>query len=327
MRSDLLGITRFAFFTFSAAFLATACGGSSSPPASGDGGTTEPPKWQAFVGAGGTFGQTWDGLTWSTRQLGPWDLFSVTCVGNQLGWTSGSAGAVLHTIDGGQTWAAQSSGLVGDLHTIKFGTPGQGLVGGDAGSLALTTDGGATWQPVSTATQNAVRGVAVSSTGVMLAVGDSAFGLRSVDGGVTWNKMTVPGGGDLLAVTMDPAGHTGIVGDSLGRIFWTVDQGASFVLETTAPSAIRALSITDDGAHALAAGDGGIVFERSGWGKWKQVDSGTTVSLRAALIMNDGATEYVAGDSGTLLQSSDLGASWSPVAVTTGATLYSLDDL
>jgi photosystem II stability/assembly factor-like uncharacterized protein len=77
----------------------------------------------------------------------------------------------------------------------------------------------------------------------------------------------------------------------------------------------------------MAVGDGGVVFERSGWGKWKQVASGTTSSLRAALIMSDDTTEYVAGDGGTLLQSSDLGASWAPVAVTTGATLYSLDDL
>jgi photosystem II stability/assembly factor-like uncharacterized protein len=222
---------------------------------------------------------------------------------------------------------SQTSGLVADLHTVKFGTPSLGLVGGDAGSLALTRDGGATWQPVYAPTQGAVRGVAVTTSAVMLAVGDGAFGLRSVDGGVSWTKMTVPGAGDLLAVTMDPAGHTGIIGDSLGHIYWTIDMGATFVLETTAPQAIRALSITDDGEYAMAVGDGGVVFERSGWGKWKQVASGTTSSLRAALIMSDDTTEYVAGDGGTLLQSSDLGASWAPVAVTTGATLYSLDDL
>jgi photosystem II stability/assembly factor-like uncharacterized protein len=323
----LLGITRFVFCTFSAAFMATACGGSSNPPPAGDGGTTTPPKWQAFVGASGTFGQTFNGVTWSTRQLGPWDLFSVTCVGNQLGWASGSAGAVLHTINGGETWAAQSSGLTADLHTVRFGTQSLGLVGGDAGSLAVTRDGGATWQPVYTPTQGAVRGVAVTASDVMLAVGDGGFGIRSVDGGRSWTKMTVPGAADLLAVTMDPAAHTGIIGDSVGHIFWTVDMGATFVLETTAPHPIRALSITDDGEYAMAVGDGGIVFERSEWGKWKQVASGTTASLHAALIMGDEATEYVAGEGGTLLQSSDLGATWSPVAVTTGATLYGLDDL
>ena len=45
------------------------CGGGSNSP--GDGGTGNPPPvaWKAAVGAYGTFAQTFDDVSWSTRTL------------------------------------------------------------------------------------------------------------------------------------------------------------------------------------------------------------------------------------------------------------------
>jgi photosystem II stability/assembly factor-like uncharacterized protein len=221
----------------------------------------------------------------------------------------------------------QDSGLASDLRAIKFGTPNLGLVGGDGGALALTNDGGVHWLPVTTGTQASVRSVAVSSTGVLLAVGDGGFAMRSMDGGASWSAMTIPGGGDLLAVTMDPAAQTAIIGDSLGRIFWTIDQGHSFYLETTASQPIRALSIANDGVRALAVGDGGTVLERRSEDQWVTVAANTSANLHAALILDGDAAEYIAGDGGTLLQSLDAGNHWAAVPVSMSANIYGLDDL
>jgi photosystem II stability/assembly factor-like uncharacterized protein len=306
-----------------------ACGGQSNPPPAPqttDGAVTVA-GWRAFVGSSGTFGQTFNGVTWSTRQIGPWDLFSVTCADNLHGWSAGSSGFIAHTIDGGGTWLQQTSGLTANLRAIKFGTATLGLVGGDGGTLAMTTDGGTTWVPVSTGTQGTVRGVAVSATGVLLAVGDGGFGLRSTDGGSTWSPMVIAGAGDILAVAMDPGAQTAIMGDSTGRVWWTINQGRSFYLETSAPQAIRALSITDDGTRALAVGDGGTVLERSASGVWNAVNSGTSAALYAALILDGDTREYVAGERGTLMQSVDHGVDWTAMDVATTATIFGLDDL
>ena len=251
----------------------------------------------------------------------------MTCVGNLLGWSSGASGFVAHTTDGGQTWAEQASGLTADLRTIRFGTSGLGLVGGDAGALAITANGGTTWAQVATGTQSTIRGVAVSSTGVLLAVGDGGFGLRSTDGGANWSSLKIAGAGDLTAVAMDANAKTAIVADTLGHVYWTVNAGASFYLETTAAQPIRALSIADDGVRALAVGDLGTVLERQGSDAWTTVDAGTSTDLHAALILDGDVSEYIGGEAGMLMQTMDHGSHWASVPVATTASINGLDDL
>jgi photosystem II stability/assembly factor-like uncharacterized protein len=150
--------------------------------------------------------------------------------------------------------------------------------------------------------------------------------LRSTNGGGTWSPLVVEGAADVLAVAMDPLAHIAIVADSNGRVWSTVDQGGTFVPETTAPFALRALSITDDGTRALAAGDGGTVLERSASGTWSTVDTGTSAALYAALILDGDTREYVGGEAGTLMQSADRGAHWTAVSVATTGSIYGLDD-
>ena len=304
--------------------LASACK-KSSPSA--DGGSS---AWVAAVGAQGAFVQTFDDVSWTTRDIDAHDLFAVTCVGNLDGWAAGAGGALAHTTDGGQTWSRQDAGTTASLRAIRFANADVGVVAGDAGTLAVTTDAGATWRTVAPLTARSLRGVAVASNaGVMLAVGDGGVVLRSVDEGARFALTGIPGAGDLRSVASDPDAHRILTVDSNGTVWASADAGEHFAREASAGASLDVVALSDDGTFAIAAGEHGTVLERDENGTWRPMASGTTADLHAAVILGegDGSRHYVAGESGTLLQSADRGASWSQVPTSGGAALYGLDDL
>src|ERR1700677_62317 len=65
----------------------------------------------------------------------------------------GSAGIVLYTRDGGETWHRLVQGSVRGLNHVRFGDAKTGYLVGDGNDLyptgvILTADAGKTWQPV-----------------------------------------------------------------------------------------------------------------------------------------------------------------------------------
>jgi photosystem II stability/assembly factor-like uncharacterized protein len=314
------------------ALIVCGCSTSSSPPPTGEGGTPPPHAWNAAVGSGGSFAQTFDTATWSVRSVGAVDLFSVTCANNEVGWAAGVHGAIAHTLDGGQTWTWQASNVTVDLHSIRFGSTALGVAVGNNGTIIVTHDGGAHWAGSASSTSATLRGAAIAAgaagtTGAMIVVGDGARVLRSVDGGSTWLGATIAGASDLRGVATDPGGHVVLAVDTGGNIWASTDTGQSFHRESLAPAPLEAVSISDDASSALAVGAHGTVLERSGLG-WITLPASTTADLHAALVTG-AANErrYAAGDGGTLLTSADHGRTWSRVALATSAALYGLDDL
>jgi photosystem II stability/assembly factor-like uncharacterized protein len=307
--------------------LALASGCKNSSPKSGDGGTSS--AWVAAVGAQGVFVQTFDDVSWTARAVDARDLFAVTCFGNLDGWAAGDAGALAHTMDGGQTWTWQDAHASVSLRAIRFASATLGVVAGDAGALAVTTDAGVTWRTVAPLTSASLHGLAVASNaGVILAVGDGGVVLRSADEGASFVLTHIAGAGDLRSVASDPDAHLVLAVDTLGAVWASTDAGEHFAREAAAGASLDAVAMTDDGTLAIAAGAHGTVLERAADATWQPVSSGTTVDLHAAVIVGDGGSRhYVAGESGTLLESADRGATWSPVTTSTRAALYSLDDL
>jgi photosystem II stability/assembly factor-like uncharacterized protein len=278
----------------------------------------------AFVGNGGLFGQTFDETNWSTRVVVSQNLASVTCVGNLDGWVAGAGGLVAHTTDGGQTWALQTSGVSADLNAIRFGTLDFGVAAGAGGTLIRTADGGAHWTAAATSTSATLRGVAITGSNAIVA-GDGGTVVRSTDSGASWSVARVLLASDLHSVSVDPGAHMTLAVDTTGGIWRSDDLGASFVREAALGVSLDAVSVSDDGTRAIAAGAGGALFVRDSAGAWHASSSGTTAGLHAALITLTGY--YVVGDSGTLLTSTDQGATWSAVPSGATVTLRGLDDL
>src|SRR5437588_11773408 len=82
-------------------------------------------------------------------------LHAVQFVDENEGWTVGDEGVVWHTIDGGQNWERQPTGVRASLRSVHFLNPYIGWIAGreerphgegSAGVLLFTGDGGMKWQ-------------------------------------------------------------------------------------------------------------------------------------------------------------------------------------
>lgn len=315
------------------AFAVAGCGDEGDKKTTkGDSGT--PSGWQAAVGADGTFAQTFDSVTWSTRTLTARDLFAVACVGNMDGWAAGENGYVARTKDGGETWKEQQPGTNATLRTIHFVqdhheamTRLTGVVAGESGFLAVSIDGGEHWTPAKSGTEVTLRGSgAAFDADLIVVVGDGGTVLRSVDLGKTWDRTVLAGAGDLRSVDVVPNGSLVLTVDSKGQVWGSKDLGKTFALETTAGAALNGVAASQDGAKALAGGDQGIALRRDASGQWSETPTGTEARLNAAMITHDGQREYLAGEGGTLLGAVGLGQ-WQKPALGTNAALFGLEDL
>src|SRR5258708_6838008 len=84
-------------------------------------------------------------------------LHAVQFVDAKEGWSVGDEGVVWHTIDGGQNWERQPTGVRASLRSVHFLNPFTGWIAGreelphgqgSAGVLLYTRDGGLKWQRV-----------------------------------------------------------------------------------------------------------------------------------------------------------------------------------
>jgi photosystem II stability/assembly factor-like uncharacterized protein len=78
------------------------------------------------------------------------------------GWAVGGEGVILATLDGGETWRPQRSGVGDDLYDVKFFDASEGWAVGRGGALLHTRDGGRTWADTKRVTTHALERVSLS---------------------------------------------------------------------------------------------------------------------------------------------------------------------
>src|SRR5262249_7348572 len=92
-------------------------------------------------------------------------LHAVQFVDENEGWAVGDDGVVWHSIDGGQMWERQPTGVRASLRSVHFLNPYTGWIAGreelphgqgSVGVLLFTQDGGLKWERVGT---NALPGL------------------------------------------------------------------------------------------------------------------------------------------------------------------------
>lgn len=87
--------------------------------------------------------------------------FAVFFVDALTGWAVGDR-TILHTADGGLTWAEQPTGLdpaPTSLTDVAFADAQRGWIAGGQGLILHTADGGASWNVQDSGTTNALLGV------------------------------------------------------------------------------------------------------------------------------------------------------------------------
>jgi len=188
-------------------------------------------------------------------------LFDVDFVDATTGWAVGSDGIVLHTGDGGTTWARQPlpslDSIAGlgpgpggtdlrpsgwdDLFSVSFPDPRAGAVAGPGGTILVTADGGATWQwrgdrryggltELTFADRHNGQAVGLATTGL-----SPYISVATADGGTSWELRQPPPRSTVANANFSGVdfldAERGYIAGSTGRILATTDAGHTWVVQ------------------------------------------------------------------------------------------------
>jgi photosystem II stability/assembly factor-like uncharacterized protein len=304
--------------------------------------------------------QTWEKVLLHDI-LGPLEgLEAVHFVDANEGWAvTGYTGSILHSLDGGRTWAADSvtNNWLEDVHFFdrlhgwilgtwlilrtedggaswskyeagilpliaSFVSPLRGWVS-TWGGVYATTDGGASW-----ARQDTVHVVSVafadSLRGCAVAGGygnpDLAWAEWTDDGGATWTHQTL-GGHGLWDVGLNPDGTGHAVGRS-GRILSTSDAGRTWIEETSG-QLNHLVSVSVRPGATWAGGDFGTLLVEPGPAPgWNRL--GALSGYFRDVACGDPLHAVAVGD-WMIMRSADAGATWTECWPDYGYTIPDLN--
>ena len=213
-----------------------------------------------------------------TRSL----LTNAFALGNHV-WAVGHEQVILHSSDGGSTWARQYLKLdaFGPLLDILFLDAQRGFAIGVEGAILSSGDGGVTWTE-SVITDKTVGAVAVEAA----VVDDADLSVASDDMGV---DETPP---HLNAIARSALGLL-IVGEN-GAVFSSTDQGASWVRRSLPYNGSMFGVITLDDGSMAAFGLNGNVFQTTDLGvTWQKLSSDTDASIMGGAAASNGRAVFV----------------------------------
>jgi photosystem II stability/assembly factor-like uncharacterized protein len=269
-------------------------------------------------------------------------LRAIQMVDDKEGWAVGDEGVTWHTIDGGQSWERQPTGLSASLRSLCFLNPYVGWVagreelpqGGSAGVLLWTQDGGCKWRRLLEGSLPGLNRVRFSDAqhGFLLGDGNdrTPTGIfKTSDGGQTWNP--VPGrhspgwlDGDFIEVETKvrtkadalTGCQIGVLTGAWGRLAYLREhQLTAAEVDALSGRSVFSVRLTKNGG-ALAVGQGGLVLvSRSQGVRWGFVNLKLPEEVLAAWDFNAlevvGSHAWAVGRPGSaLLHSADDGKTW-----------------
>jgi len=234
--------------------------------------------------------------------LAPADpIFDTEVVGKHV-WVVGSPGLLLHSADGGVTFAPQGSIGTAALFTVDFVDEKTGWVSGRSGLVMATTDGGATWTKQATGTNEPLLALDFVDARHGMAVGNFAAAVRTDDGGATWKPMRVaPEGEDptLNGVAMLSATEAVVVAE-FGAVYRTADGGASWeFLDVGLTESLFGVTALPGGQVLAVGTEGAMVLSEDGGKTFTAVASGTRLHLFR--VAAGAGRVFVTGNAGLVL--------------------------
>lgn len=192
-------------------------------------------------------------------------LTAVSFVDAQHGWAVGHWGAILATVDGGETWRIQRVATDEDrpLFAVHFFDAQHGVAVG-LWSLVLTTeDGGKTWTqrklappPGAGRADTNLLSLFADATGRLYATGERGLVLYSDDRGSTWNYLATGYAGSFWNGIALADGSL-LVGGQRGTVYRSADRGQHWSrVELDSKSSITGFAA--GGADVLLVGLDGL---------------------------------------------------------------------
>ncbi|HEX5445078.1 MAG TPA: YCF48-related protein [Pirellulales bacterium] len=261
------------------------------------------------------------------------ELTDVTFADAQRGWAVGDRGAIWNTIDGGQHWRLQPSGVACRLTSVQFLDAENGWAAGgrfhpythtSRGVLLRTRDGGRSWAQDKGLMLPGLRQIKFFTGSIGWAFGEASalfpsavFGTEN--GARTWGPLagvSSPGwrAGDFID------GHTGALADHFGKLATVRRHGLQAA--RTPPTGLRRLNRMKlvSPTRGWLVGDGGLVLTTSDLGASWQLPEGDVAGVASAdfdwhALAVRGERVWIAGTPGTkVLTSEDNGRTWQAFA-------------
>lgn len=239
-------------------------------------------------------------------------LLAVTGAGQRL-VAVGYRGLAVYSDDEGRTWTQASVPVSTDLVAVSFATEKLGWAVGHGGVVLHTGDGGSTWarqfdgrQAAQVAVETFQRRVAEGPAIERLLAEEQSF----IDGGGTQ---------PFLGLHFENE-RAGFVVGTFNRIFRTEDGGRSWLPwmdRTDNPDGLHFNAVAGRGGNVYLAGEQGTVWrlERAS-GRFVRVPTGYNGTLFGLLPISS-TTVLAYGMRGSVYRSTDAGASWQRIAMST----------
>lgn len=263
----------------------------------------------------------------SSRHIEDAALHAIQFVDDKEGWAVGDDGVIWHTIDSGQNWEAQESGVRASLRSLYFHNPYVGWIvgreelpqGGSVGVVLYTCDGGLKWQRLFSNSLPGLNRIRFCDPKTGFVVGDGAEHLpsglfRTNDGGQSWQPVPGPRSPSWLDGDFDN-GEVGALTGAWSRLA-SLRQGslATADVDDLGGRSLRGLRLME--GKTLAVGDGGLILSSVTRGqRWGYLQLQLPQEVLAAwnfhAVDSFGDRVWVAGRPGSVvLHSPDRGGNW-----------------
>jgi photosystem II stability/assembly factor-like uncharacterized protein len=253
-------------------------------------------------------------LAWSTEQSGVTDLLEDVWGSSPTDlYVVSQGGAILHSVDDGKSWTAQTSGTTALLRSVRgWAATGDVLAVGGAGTVLHTSNNGAKWTAQNSGTTQDLFGVCVRGTD-QWAVGIAGVAIHSTNFGATWTPAPTGQSFQLLDCVIRSPNDVFAVGLSSSVLHWDGNQWATLPSGTTV-AAIHRIRISGTGS-LLAAADAGVISSSNGGATWSAPVAVGAAPIGLAVAS---ATDLVCGQAGFVARSVNGGTQWA--TDTTGTT-------
>ncbi len=230
-------------------------------------------------------------------------LTAVTFTDSENGWAVGHDAVILHTKDGGKTWALQNfqPQLEKPLLDVLFLDTSRGFAVGAYGLFYETSDGGQNWTEV----QSPIRedelhfnAITRLNNGNLLISGEQGTLALSSDGGATWGKLVAPYESSLFGAV--PVGDKGAVLFGLrGNVYVSADPAAgnwTKVQTGTVASMFGGASLPG-GDVAMVGLNGSVLLVGADGGNVRSLRTDAGTPLSGVIVASD-ASLLAVGESG-----------------------------
>ncbi|MEQ8189025.1 MAG: YCF48-related protein [Candidatus Eremiobacterota bacterium] len=251
------------------------------------------------------------------------NLHAVHFVDENTGWVAGNKGVILKTIDGGNTWLRQRTGITTTLLDIYFIDNNIGWAVGVQGMILCTINGGITWNIQRSNVPDQICGIYFIDSVTGWCAGGNKI-LHTTNGGNTWDVSEIKSQRLHFTSIHFVNELTGWVVGNDGMIFNTSDGGKKWIEQSLKrPNTFYGVYFINEKMGWILGNGGLILYTENGGNTWSsQEKNKSSRELEKIYFLSNQLQSvyftsknigWTVGHKGTILNTTDGGKTWNAI--------------